>query len=371
VPEKESFAIVDTVTKVDYHLLSHDEFSILSDHLNLTYIYNPLSADPTLARHVVHKLQRWALKMSVLSYRMEHVMSELSYWTDLMTRWGVGWIEGSEHKAHASLFSQPYISPPDYDTVEFPSKKEILLVQQSAVDEYERCQQGSAMARQEVPPQQVDVGGMRMMNNALWIPVCAVELQLSLCMEAHCCSTRHRAYEETLCAIKEYVVWTAMAKDVKVFVQNCLHCVATVPGDKVPRPLGTQIHATKPNEILHFDFLYIGLSRDGKYQYLLLFKDDLSGYGWLEPCLTADPAATVDALMRWLAVFNVVLLWISDRGSHFKNEVVRRVQKELKANHNFTTANCSRSNGTIETSCKQFIRGFRAVLSELLMYADE
>jgi RNase H-like domain found in reverse transcriptase len=67
VPEKEAFAIVDTVTKVDYLLLSHEEFSILSDHLNLTYIYKPLSADPTLARHIVHKLQRWALKMSVFS----------------------------------------------------------------------------------------------------------------------------------------------------------------------------------------------------------------------------------------------------------------------------------------------------------------
>jgi hypothetical protein len=67
--------------------------------------------------------------MSVFSYRMEHVMGELNYWTDLMTRWGVGWIAGSENKAHgkmASLFSQPYISPPDYDTVEFPSKKDIL-----------------------------------------------------------------------------------------------------------------------------------------------------------------------------------------------------------------------------------------------------
>jgi hypothetical protein len=94
----------------------------------------------------------------------------------------------------ASLFSQPYISPPDYDTVEFPSKKKILLVQQSAVDEYERCQQGSAMARQEVLPQQVDAGGMRMMNNALWIPEHAVELQLRLCVEAHCRSARHRAY---------------------------------------------------------------------------------------------------------------------------------------------------------------------------------
>jgi hypothetical protein len=138
-------------------------------------------------------------------------------------------------------------------------------VQQSAVDEYERCQQGSAMARQEVPPQQVYSGGMRMMNNALWIPEHAVELQLHLCVEAHCRSAEHRAYEATLGAIKEYVAWTTMAKDVKVFVQNCMHCVATVARDKVPRPLGTQLHATKPNEILHFDFLYIGLSRDGNY----------------------------------------------------------------------------------------------------------
>jgi hypothetical protein len=95
VSEKEGVAIVDTVIKVDYLLLSHDEFSILSDHLNLTYIYNPLAADPTLARHVVHKLQLWALKMSVLSYRMEHLMGKLNYWTDLMTRWGEGWIVGS------------------------------------------------------------------------------------------------------------------------------------------------------------------------------------------------------------------------------------------------------------------------------------
>jgi hypothetical protein len=86
VPEKKGFAIVDTLTKVDYPLQSHDELSILWDQLNLTYIYNPHSADPTFARHVVHKLRRWGLKMSIFSYRMEHVMGELNYWTDLMTR---------------------------------------------------------------------------------------------------------------------------------------------------------------------------------------------------------------------------------------------------------------------------------------------
>jgi RNase H-like domain found in reverse transcriptase len=78
VPEKESFSIVDTLTKVDHLLLSHDEFPILSDHLNLAYIYNPPSPDPTFARHLIHKLQRWALKMSLFSYRMKHVMGELN-----------------------------------------------------------------------------------------------------------------------------------------------------------------------------------------------------------------------------------------------------------------------------------------------------
>jgi hypothetical protein len=97
----------------------------------------------------------------------------------------------------ASLFAQPYISTPDYDTVEFPSKKVIILVQQSAVDEYERYQQISETARHEVPPQQVDAGSMRMMNNAIWIPERAVELQLRLCVEAHCRSAGHRAYEAT------------------------------------------------------------------------------------------------------------------------------------------------------------------------------
>jgi hypothetical protein len=95
-----------------------------------------------------------------------------------------------------------------------------------------------------------------------------------------------------------------MAKDVKVFVQDCLHCVTTIPGDKVPRLVGTQLHASNPNETLHFDFLCIGLSRDGKYQHILLLKNDLSGYTWLVPCRNADASATAGTLMR------SVMLWL-------------------------------------------------------------
>jgi hypothetical protein len=44
-----------------------------------------------------------------------------------------------------------------------------------------------------------------MINNALWIPERAVELQLRLYVEAHGRSAVHRSYEATLGAIKEYV----------------------------------------------------------------------------------------------------------------------------------------------------------------------
>jgi hypothetical protein len=51
---------------MDHLVLSHGELSILSEHFNLTYIYNPLSVDPTFASHVEHKFQRWAFKISML-----------------------------------------------------------------------------------------------------------------------------------------------------------------------------------------------------------------------------------------------------------------------------------------------------------------
>jgi hypothetical protein len=99
--------------------------------------------------------------------------------------------------------------------------------------------------------------------------------------------------------------------------------------------------------------------------------NDLGGYLWLVPCRTADAAATADAVMRLVAVFGFGRLWVSYRGSQFKNEVMRRVQKVLKAKHQLNATKCPWSNGTIDSACKQVIRDFCAVLSELEMYADE
>jgi hypothetical protein len=62
---------------------------------------------------------------------------------------------------------------------------------------------------------------------------------------------------------------------------------------------------------------------------ILILKHDLSGF---VQCITPDSAATIDALMRWLSVFGVVLLSISNSGSHTLEQGVKRVQKKLRIN---------------------------------------
>jgi hypothetical protein len=95
----------------------------------------------------------------------------------------------------ASLFVWPYISPHNVDTAEFPSKKEILLAQMNAVNEYEQIQLDKATNRRVESLQQVDAGGMRMIQCTMGSRPCskATATQLRLCMEAQCRSAGHRA----------------------------------------------------------------------------------------------------------------------------------------------------------------------------------
>ena len=63
--------------------------------------------------------------------------------------------------------------------------------------------------------------------------------------------------------------------------------------------------------------------------------------------------------------------WVSDQGSHFKNEVMLTLQRELHTRHHFTSAYHPQSNGTVEVVCREVIRALRALLSEYqLGYAE-
>jgi hypothetical protein len=76
----------------------------------------------------------------------------------------------------------------------------------------------------------------------------------------------------------------------------------------------------------------------GDMKYELTLKDDLSSFVRLVPTSTADAETTADALISWFRDFGVVKTWVSDRGSLFKNEVVRSLREKTRGLHHFTFA---------------------------------
>lgn len=56
--------------------------------------------------------------------------------------------------------------------------------------------------------------------------------------------------------------------------------------------------------------------------------------------------------------------WVSDQGTHFKNQVIDELAKAVGANHHFMTAYCPWANGTVEVVNRLLLKCMRALLSE-------
>jgi hypothetical protein len=72
---------------LDWLLLRPEGFSLFTDHNNLVYGFNPYGFNVSIATHTAAKLICWALKISSYSYKIDHVTSLASIWSDLLTRW--------------------------------------------------------------------------------------------------------------------------------------------------------------------------------------------------------------------------------------------------------------------------------------------
>ena len=85
-------------------------------------------------------------------------------------------------------------------------------------------------------------------RHVLWIPDSDKQLQVRLMICSHMRDARHRGVAATLVRLQEVCVWSG------------IHCADTRSGDVVPRPFGETVHGTAPNEVVHFDYMYVGES---------------------------------------------------------------------------------------------------------------
>ena len=67
VPEKEGYAVVEAMSKLDYIVMGR-EVNIFTEHANLVYLYDPYGRNPGVSRHTASKLMRWSLKLNAFRY---------------------------------------------------------------------------------------------------------------------------------------------------------------------------------------------------------------------------------------------------------------------------------------------------------------
>lgn len=119
---------------------------------------------------------------------------------------------------------------------------------------------------------------------------------MRLCIIAHTCTAGHRSTTVINNAISREFYWTTLFEDVDIFFSSCIHCLSTKEEGKVPRPYGPALVGTKPNELVHFDYIELGQSSTDE-KYVLMVHDDHSCYSWFYPTSSTDSETAANALL--------------------------------------------------------------------------
>jgi hypothetical protein len=196
-------------------------------------------------------------------------------------------------------------------------------------------------------------------DSKIWIPSTALKLIKMLCVLAHSYGQPHLPYEEAVKNLKNKFIWESLNKDLKQFCKECLQCQMFNNGKIIKRSYGEQINATPENRILQFDYLYIR-----PQEYILVLMDRLTSFSWFFFTTEADGDTTVQAFRDYDKILGLPKIWLSDQGSHFKNELMKQAAKVLQVNHNFTTVYCPWANGSVERLNRSILELLRKLLSE-------
>ena len=273
--EKEAFAIYQVFEKLDYMSLAEGNIHLYTDHRNLLFGFNPLAPNPSLARLVVSRVKRWGLYLSRFAYAIEQVKGEKNIMADIMTPL----VEGYPGKRQAikrisHVLQQRDIAHSPLTEQFFWHEEEMILKSQAKhASEASQSVKGSG----NIPLTHV---------GRLWIPESDAELRMKLPVVSHCGAGGHRGVKTTLKVLTEKYNWKTMSEDCSEFISMCRHCPVGNSGHRIPRPIALTLHAARPNEVVHLDYLYMGAGFDG-FKYILVVKNDPSSYLWLIPARCA------------------------------------------------------------------------------------
>jgi hypothetical protein len=398
-PDKEGFAIIDAMRSLQHILcVSQHKIRIFTDHRNLTFLLGPKATPGPINLTRMARLERWALLMQPFDYEICYFPGELNAWADLFSRALASDDEVKVSEAHASHahILDPFARVPNLDAVsddledvlpptadlttptgdaeafdflEDIASQDSLEARFPPTDDFQRILRNYSLNQYEPPVEGATFDGIHcvwMVKDKVFIPDVS-DLRQRLLHIFH--DALHLSKNGLFCTLSSVYHWPGMRADCDRFVRRCLDCLVS-SGTATRRPLGRPLHASQPDEIIHFD--YLDLPRDGVYGFtkLLVVKDDFTGMIELYPTDSADASHVAKSLAEWFSRHDVARVWISDAGSHFKNQVMHLLAVELGVNHHIVAPYSPQANGTIEVVNRDILRIMRALLSSRRVHEE-
>ena len=156
--------------------------------------------------------------------------------------------------------------------------------------------------------------------------------------------------------------WPSFRQDISDFIQDCAICNRLKPlsGKNAPflQPLEA---ATILNERIHLDLYGPLRSNEGK-QWVLVIIDSFSKFAAFAAISSKEPEQVADALFKnWVAVFGLPSCIVTDRGTEFRNKLMKNLTEEMGVEMRFCSTQQPRTNG----QCEMMMKKIRSYLSSM------
>jgi transposase InsO family protein len=371
--EKEGYALVATVERTEHLVSRSHKFHVFTDHNNLTYLFDPGAEGPCASKPASDRVERWRVIVGRFAYQIHHVPGETHVVADMFSHWANPDFQRDATAKVRSATRRLPSYPVEVDTEllrlgpsDFPSEADIRQAQSRALSAEDKAMYD--LSKDPTTELWLDPGGHVFVPDAL-------SLRQRLCVLAHQGLSGHRGIEITLRSLRERFTWPDIESDVRTFVRQCLHCLRVRGGRTIPRPWGDTLHANGPNQVLHFDYMYVQAleaSADHEYEYILVIMDGFTRLVELVPSASADARTVVNALLQWFSRSGgAAQQFVSDQGTHFNNVVLRQLCDALGTHHHFTAVYAPWSNGRVERVNREIREVLTMLRLERQMSADK
>ncbi len=361
---KETAAVLNGLDRFKYLLI--DTVHIVVDHLNFISLFG----NENITKNKATQNRLYRQRQTIASYRhvFHHISGKIIPFVDYFSREGA---PVTRNMVNAIPFKVLAVtaSIPNIHTIGSPFESHWVLPNLQD-EEFIKASKNIQVNNPEVENMIQDNDGIwKTPTGRVFIP--NEYLRLKCMIAAHCGLAGHVSWENMKENLLEYCTWKTMIADAKKFHLNCMHCITTNEGSKIPRPFGNVLVGSRPGEVIGIDFLDMKLDKNAEYQHLFVIVDTYSKFILLHPTKTTSAQEAVEGLVKWFSIFNPPQFITADGAKAFLSELMVSLLDTYQCNLHICSAYIHTGNSIVERSNRSILKIFRALMSELRIHTED